>query len=53
VFSSPAAGYSAVATISPEDNIWEFDVRVTDSFTGAKTRMVQGTKIRQLSGACS
>ncbi|MDH3319248.1 MAG: PilX N-terminal domain-containing pilus assembly protein [Betaproteobacteria bacterium] len=53
VFSAPAAGYSAVAAISPEDNVWEFDVLVTDSFTGAKTRSVQGTRIRQLSGACS
>ncbi|MGH6770647.1 MAG: PilX N-terminal domain-containing pilus assembly protein [Xanthobacteraceae bacterium] len=53
VQTSAAAGYSAVATISPEDNIWEFDVTVADSFTGARTRMVQGTKIRQLSGACS
>jgi len=53
VQSSPAAGYSAVAPISPEDNTWEFDVTVTDSFTGARARMVQGTRIRQLSGACS
>lgn len=53
VQTSPATGYSAVAAISPEDNTWEFDVTVTDSFTGARTRMVQGTKIRQLSGACS
>jgi Tfp pilus assembly protein PilX len=53
VHSSPAAGYSAVAPISPEDNTWEFDVNVTDSFTGAKARMVQGTRIRQLSGSCS
>ena len=53
VQSSPAAGYSAVAPISPEDNTWEFDVNVTDSFTGAKARMVQGTRIRQLSGSCS
>lgn len=51
--SAPAAGYSAVAAISPEDNTWEFDVSVTDSFTGAKARIVQGTRIRQLSGACS
>jgi hypothetical protein len=28
-------------------------VNVTDSFTGAKARMVQGTRIRQLSGSCS
>lgn len=53
VQTSPAAGYSAVAAISPEDNTWEFDVTVTDSFTGARARMVQGAKIRQLSGACS
>ena len=53
VHSSPAAGYSAVAPISPEDNTWEFDVNVTDSFTSAKARMVQGTRIRQLSGSCS
>lgn len=53
VQSSPAAGYSAVAAISPEDNTWEFNVTVTDSFTGARTRMVQGTKIRQLAGTCS
>lgn len=53
VQSSPAAGYSAVAIVSPEDNVWEFDVTVTDSFTGARTRMAQGARIRQLSGSCS
>lgn len=53
LYSAPASGYSAVAAITPEDNTWEFFVRVTDSFTGAKTNMVQGVKIRQLSGSCS
>ncbi|HEU4644578.1 MAG TPA: PilX N-terminal domain-containing pilus assembly protein [Burkholderiales bacterium] len=53
VQTAPAAGYSAVQPISPEDNTWEFDVTVTDSFTGARARMAQGTRIRQLSGACS
>lgn len=53
VQTAPAAGYSAVQPISPEDNTWEFDVTVTDSFTGARARMSQGTRIRQLSGACS
>lgn len=53
VQTAPAAGYSAVQPISPEDNTWEFDVTVTDSFTGARARMGQGTRIRQLSGACS
>jgi len=52
-FSAPAPGTSAVSTIAPEDNNWEFSVSVTDSFTGARTTMVQGVKIRQLAGACS
>jgi Tfp pilus assembly protein PilX len=53
VFSGPAAGYSAVAPITPEDNRWEFEVTVTDSLTGARTRMVQGTNVRQLIGMCA
>ena len=52
-FSAAAAGTSAVSPIAPEDNNWEFSVSVTDSFTGARTTMVQGVKIRQLAGACS
>lgn len=51
--SAPASGYSAVSTIAPEDNIWEFDVAVSDSFTGARSHIVQGAKIRQLSGSCT
>ena len=51
-YSTPAPGNSAITPIVPEDNIWEFDVTVNDSFTGARTRMVQGIKIRQLAGAC-
>ena len=52
VFSAAAAGYSAVSTIAPEDNLWEFRVTVTDDFTKATTAMTQGVKIRQLSGSC-
>ena len=51
-YSTPASGYSAIAAIVPEDNHWEFEVTVTDSFTGARAKMVQGVKIRQLAGAC-
>jgi len=51
-FSTPASGYSAIAAIVPEDNQWEFDVTVSDSFTGARTKMLQGVKIRQLAGSC-
>jgi hypothetical protein len=51
--SAPASGYSAVQPIVPEDNLWEFAVSVADDFTQATTIMVQGTKIRQLSGSCT
>ncbi len=52
-YSAPAKGYSAVSTIAPEDNIWEFEVTVNDSFTGARSHIVQGSRIRQLSGYCT
>lgn len=52
VFAAPATGYSAVAALAPQDNNWEFEVNVTDGFTGAKTKMVQGVRIRQLAGYC-
>ena len=53
MFSAAASGYSAVSTIAPEDNLWEFSVTVTDTFTGATTAMTQGVKIRQLQGSCT
>jgi len=52
LFSAPASGYSAVFALAPEDNLWEFQVTVNDSFTGARSVMVQGAKIRQLAGSC-
>lgn len=52
LFSAAAAGYSAVSTIAPEDNLWEFRVTVTDNFTKATTAMTQGVRIRQLTGSC-
>ena len=53
LFSVPAAGYSAVQPIVPEDNLWEFKVVVVDDFTQANTTMVQGAKIRQLAFSCN
>ena len=53
LFSAPASGYSAVSTIAPEDNLWQFTVDVRDTFTKSATSMMQGAKIRQLFGACS
>lgn len=53
VFTAPASGYSAVSPIVPEDNVWEFQVAVTDSFTSATARMTQGVKIRQVTGSCT
>jgi type II secretory pathway pseudopilin PulG len=52
IYSAAASGYSAVSSIAPEDNIWEYKVSVADSFTGAATKITQGAKIRQLSGSC-
>ena len=52
LFSAPATGYSAVSTIAPQDNLWEFRVTVLDDFTKASAAMVQGVKIRQLAGSC-
>jgi Tfp pilus assembly protein PilX len=52
LFSAPASGYSAVSTIAPEDNLWQFTVDVRDTFTKSSTSMMQGAKIRQLFGAC-
>lgn len=51
--SSPASGYSALSAVAPEENIWEFTITVSDSMTGARSSMVQGAKIRQLSGSCT
>lgn len=53
MFSAPASGYSAVSAIAPEDNVWEYDVTATDSFTGARAKLRQGAKIRQLAGYCT
>ena len=53
IYSAPAAGYSAVSAIAPEDNLWEFSVTANDTFTKATSTMVQGAKIRQLAGSCS
>jgi hypothetical protein len=50
LYSAPAAGYSAVATLAPVDNLWEYSVAVRDTFTKATASMVQGTKMRQLAG---
>jgi Tfp pilus assembly protein PilX len=52
VHNTVASGYSAVSTLAPEDNLWEFRVTVVDDFTKATTAMTQGVKIRQLQGAC-
>lgn len=52
IHSAAASGYSLTAALSPEDNNWEFQVDVTDSFTGARTRMIQGVRMRQLAGSC-
>jgi Tfp pilus assembly protein PilX len=50
--AAPAAGFSAVMQISPEDTMWAVDVQATDTFTGATTTVSQGVRVRMLSGSC-
>jgi Tfp pilus assembly protein PilV len=51
-FSTPATGYSAVSTISPEDTHWEVAASATDSVSSAQTSIVQGVRIRLPAGNC-
>lgn len=53
LFSAPASGYSAVSSITPEDNLWEFTVTVQDTFTQSNASITQGAKIRQVAQSCS
>lgn len=52
IFSTPATGYSAVSTISPEDTHWEVAASASDSVSGAQTSLVQGVRIRLPAGNC-
>jgi Tfp pilus assembly protein PilX len=53
LFAAPAAGYSAVQPIVPEDTNWEVAVGVTDNISGATTGITQGVKVRMLAGYCA
>lgn len=52
VRATPAAGYSAVSGVSPEDTFWDVPITVTDSATGAATATAQGVRIRLPAGNC-
>lgn len=53
LFAAPAAGYSAVQPIVPEDTNWEVRVSVTDTLSGASSAVTQGVKVRMLAGYCT
>ena len=50
--TTPAAGFSAVMQLVPEDTLWAVDVQATDSFTGAAATISQGVRVRMLAGSC-
>jgi len=50
--TQPAAGFSAVMQLVPEDTLWAVDVQATDSFTGAAATISQGVRVRMLAGSC-
>lgn len=50
--SAPAAGYSALSSVSPEETYWELQATATDPATGAAVQMSQGVRIRLNAGSC-
>ena len=50
--SGPAAGYSALSSVSPEETYWELQATATDPATGASVQMSQGVRIRMNAGSC-
>ncbi len=48
----PAAGYSAVWGLAPEETEWEFTASVDDAATGAQVNITQGVAIRMAAGSC-
>lgn len=53
LFAAPAAGYSAVQPIVPEDTNWELRARIDDTVSAATTVLTQGVTIRMLAGSCT
>ena len=51
--AAPAAGYSALSALSPDDTHWELQATATDPSSGASVAMSQGVRIRLNAGACS
>ena len=51
--AAPAAGYSALSALSPDDTYWELQAAATDPSSGASVAMSQGVKIRLNAGSCT
>ncbi|MGQ0653174.1 MAG: pilus assembly PilX family protein [Betaproteobacteria bacterium] len=49
---TPAAGYSALSALAPEDTDWEINATATDAASGAAAVVHQGLKIRLTAGNC-
>lgn len=49
---APAAGYSALSTLAPEDTNWEINAAVNDASSGAAAVIHQALKIRLTAGNC-
>ena len=48
----PAAGYSAISGVAPQDTYWDMKVTAADSFTGSTTEVHQGVQMRLPAGNC-
>jgi hypothetical protein len=52
LFFEPAAGYSALSGVAPQDTYWDLQVSASDSRTGASTEIHQGVQMRLPAGNC-
>jgi len=52
LYFQPAAGYSALSGVAPQDTYWDIQATASDSKTGASTEIHQGIQIRLPAGNC-
>lgn len=48
----PAAGYSVLSGVAPQDTYWDVMATASDSITGAVTEIHQGVQLRLPAGNC-
>ena len=52
LYYEPAAGYSALSGVAPQDTYWDLQVNTADSTTGASAEVHTGIEMRLPAGNC-